>query len=75
MSSIGGDLPDNNGNGNGKLSYRKWSQKFALVVGVFLVSTGLLEQHLVNESTWLTVTLGVIGAYICGNVAQKFVEK
>ncbi len=62
---------NNDNNGNGNASYRKWSQKFALVVGVFLVSTGLLEQHLVNESTWLTVTLGVIGVYVTGNVVQK----
>lgn len=64
-----------NGNGNGEGS--KWaSRKFFLVVGVFLVTTILLVstgggKSFISESTWLTVTLGVIGAYITGNVVQR----
>jgi hypothetical protein len=63
-------------NGNGTAAaYKMGGRKFALVVFVFVVTTALLvstvnNTHFINESTWLTVTLGVIGSYIAGNVVQ-----
>ncbi len=62
---------ETNGNGTGKWA----SRKFALVVRVFLITTLLLVRHFVLEATWLTVTLGVIGAYITGNVVQGVLNK
>jgi len=63
-------------NGNGEAA-KQWGRKFWLVVGIYFTNLGSLivsafsQYKILNESTYLTITLSVIGGYLLANVAQK----
>lgn len=55
-----------------KLIAASGGRRFVLAVGGGLVSTLLLVADLIGESSYVTLQLGLVGAYITGNVVQKY---
>jgi len=47
-------------------------RRFLLAVSGGLVSTALLVFDYIGESSFVTLQLGLVGAYITGNVIQKY---
>jgi len=47
-------------------------RRFLLAVAGGLVSTALLMTDHIGESSYVTLQLGLVGAYITGNVIQKY---
>lgn len=45
------------------------SRKFVLALLACLSATGLLAYGLIEALNWVTVTMGVVGLYMAGNVA------
>ena len=47
------------------------SRKFLFSVGVFLVDTALVSGGFISDIVWGQVSVGVILAYLTGNVTQN----
>ena len=50
------------------------SRKFLAAMATLASSTWALAEHLIPAGDYKAVVLGVVAAYIAGNVAQKAVE-
>ncbi len=46
-----------------------------MTIGAGLISTALLVQGYITESGYITLQLATVGAYIAGNVVQKYTDK
>jgi len=51
------------------------SRKFLFSSMVFLVDTALLIGGLITGTIWGQVSVGVVMAYLTGNVAESFLDK
>ena len=52
-------------------TYSYFSRKFALVVGVEIISSMLLWSNKLTPDSYAMIIIGTVGAYITGNVIQK----
>lgn len=50
-------------------------RRFCMTIGAGLISTALLVQGYITESGYITLQLATVGAYIAGNVVQKYTDK
>lgn len=50
----------------------KENRKYKVFWGVFIVSTGLLITELITADHWVKVVIGVVTAYMAGNVGEHF---
>ncbi len=49
-------------------------RRFCMTIGAGLISTALLINGYLTESAYVTLQLATVGAYIAGNVVQKYNE-
>ena len=47
-------------------------RRFCMTIGAGLFSTALLVGGYIQEGAYVTLQLGTVGAYIAGNVIQKY---
>lgn len=57
------------------MTSRYRSRKFILALLALISATGLVAAGLITPGVFQYVVLGTVGAYITGNVSQKWVEK
>jgi uncharacterized membrane protein YeaQ/YmgE (transglycosylase-associated protein family) len=57
------------------MTSRYRSRKFILALLALVSATGLVAAGLITPGVYQYVVLGTVGAYITGNVSQKWVEK
>ena len=50
-------------------------RRFCMTIGAGLISTALLLTDNIGESSYVTLQLGTVGAYIASNVVQKYNER
>ena len=57
------------------MSNRYASRKFLLALLSLVSATGLVATGAITPDVYQYVVLGTVGAYIAGNVGQKWVDK
>lgn len=53
---------------------RSGGRRFVMTLGAGIVSTLLLMGAYIGEQSFVTLQIATVGAYIAGNVAQKYFE-
>ena len=52
-----------------------YSRKFFLVIGTYLSTVALLLLGKIDGSMYVTVTLGIVGAFVTADIFEKKVAK
>lgn len=56
----------------GQVAAASGGRRFCMTIGAGLFSTALLVGGYIQEGAYVTLQLGTVGAYIAGNVIQKY---
>lgn len=50
-------------------------RRFVMALGAGIVNTLLLMGGYIGEASYVPLTLGIVGVYVAGGTAQKFVKE